>query len=372
MPIVSNVENFSVVGGNASPAISRSTISQILLQLEYLIVASGFYSDRQVFVTLDPDPWPTLAGPWVGIYPGSHTLIDGQWEGGGSYLAGYEGEVQIRLADQAMRDELGRDDSALLDANTGLLDRGFALIEYLSGESAARNLISLGLVQDPLIPSSIAEPTYRLGGKTQGDRRWRGIDLGFTLTWTHLYQRGMVTVPTLVTPVSGSSITNLMVGLKSLIVAGGFYQDSQVFVTMDPDPWPTLSGPFCAIRVGSQNLINEQWAGAGANLAGYSGQILIRVADQALRDEIGRDDSALLTTDIGLLDLGVSMIEYLTGQSVSNTLIGSGLVQKDLVPRRIAQPTYRRGGASKSDRRWRGIDLSFDVQWSHVYRSGMS
>lgn len=367
------VQDFYPLDANPDLRIQTSSLTQLLLFLRYLVASGGQYRDEQVGVSLDPDPWPAQAGPFVVVHPGEHRLVDGQWDGAGAFLSGYEGEFIIRLVDQAMRDELGRDDSALLAMNTGLIDRGMQLIEFLTGEAAAAKLIQSGFAQQPLRPSIIAEPTYHTGGRLgkdkrsfKSDRRWRGIDITFLTSWTHSYQRGMTTVPVFTPSTGGSSITNLLLGVRDLVVAGGFYMRPQVFITLDPDPWPTLSGPFCAIRMGSQGLIDDQWGGAGAYLGGYKGQIIVRVADQAVRDEIGRDDSALMTTELGLLDRGIAMVEFLTGNTVGSTLLGSGLVQRDLVPRRISQPTYRRG-----DRRWRGIDLVFDAQWTHVYKTSM-
>lgn len=173
-------------------------------------------------------------------------------------------------------------------------------------------------------------------------------------------------------PPTASSLTRIMSEIKTLIVDGGFYEPAQVFVSIDPDPWPTLSGPFAVVRPGKHTLIEGQWLGGGAYLAGYVGTIVVRVADQRVADEVGRDDVALLALDSGLIDRGQSLVEYLTGDDSATAILSTGLVQRDLVPRRIERPTYRRSGTSREDRRWRGVDLAFEVQWTHIYKNRMN
>jgi hypothetical protein len=166
--------------------VPLSSLTQILIKIQAMIVAGGTYSASHVFLTLDPDPWPTVSGPFVSIHPGRHELISGQWSGAGAYLAGYHGEIRIRLADQCLLDPVDRDDFALLRTDAGLQDRAQQLVEYLTGEKSQATLEETGLVQGPLSPGAVSDPMNR-----KGDRRWRSITIGLGLDWTHFYNRGM-------------------------------------------------------------------------------------------------------------------------------------------------------------------------------------
>jgi hypothetical protein len=159
-----------------------------------------------------------------------------------------------------------------------------------------------------------------------------------------------------------SSLTVLLNAVKAQVVASGLYRVNQVFVTLDPDPWPTGGGAFCAVRPGSHTLIDGQWEGAGQYLSGYSGQVTVRVIDRRASDEVGRDDLALLAGETGLIDRAMAVIDALTGDEAESEFLQSGVVQRGLVPSGIREPTVR-----KEDRLWRGIDLDFGVQWTHRY-----
>lgn len=169
-----------------------------------------------------------------------------------------------------------------------------------------------------------------------------------------------------VTPTT-SSLTSLLLAIKARVVASGLYFLNQAWVTLDPDPWPTQAGPCACIRPGAHRLDDGQWLGAGANLAGYSGIVTVRVFDQRTSDLVGHDDVALLTPDVGLLDRGLALIEALTSDDAEGWFLTQGVVQRGLVPRGIKEPTYRKAG--KEDRRWRGVDLDFQADWTHVYRN---
>lgn len=163
-----------------------SSLSLLLQQVLGLIVGGGFFRSSQAFLTLDPDPWPSLSGPFVSVHPGNHTLIPGQWQGASAKLAGYRGRIPVRIADQAMLDIVGRDDNALLRANSGLTDLALRLSEYLTGEASSAKLAAGGVAQTPLSPIGLSEPRRR-----GGDGRWRSVTLDLAVDWTHSYQTTM-------------------------------------------------------------------------------------------------------------------------------------------------------------------------------------
>ena len=163
-----------------------SSLTQLLQQILSLIVAGGFFRPSQAFLTLDPDPWPSMSGPFVSVHPGSHSLIPGQWNGASASLAGYRGRIPIRIADQCLIDYHDRDDVAVLRVNQGLTDMALQLSEYLTGEEASSKLTAKGIVQSPLSPISLSEPRRR-----KGDGRWRCVTLEVSVDWTHSYQTGM-------------------------------------------------------------------------------------------------------------------------------------------------------------------------------------
>lgn len=168
-------------------------------------------------------------------------------------------------------------------------------------------------------------------------------------------------------PRPGDSWSILLLTLKDRLAGQvSSFTPAHVFTTLERDPWPTKSGPTCAIRPGSPRLDLPQWNGGGAHEAGYIGEVIVRLFDQRISDELGRDDIALLDSGVGLLDRAFEVLESLTSDATENVLLNTGLVQRGLVPRTVTEPSYRKIGG-KEDRRWRGIDLVFDVQWQHNY-----
>lgn len=166
--------------------IARSSLTQILVEIQNLIVGSGTYALPQVSITLEQNPSPTKSGPFILIRPGSHHLIPSQWSGSGAYLAGYKGWIPITIVDQCMLDRKGQgDQSALLGIDRGLFDQAIRLSEYLTGEVPSRVLTQTGLVQTPLGVHSISDPSYI----HPTDKRWRSITLTMSLDWSHVYQQ---------------------------------------------------------------------------------------------------------------------------------------------------------------------------------------
>lgn len=163
-----------------------------------------------------------------------------------------------------------------------------------------------------------------------------------------------------------SSLTLLLVAIKSVIVNTSLYAANRVFITLEPDPWPSSSGPACAIRPGAHYLIQPQWDGAGQHLAGYSGEVIVRVIDQHEKDLVGHDDYAITLMDVGLGDRALFVVELLTSESAESNFLQAGVVQRGLIPKVIGAPTRRK--IKGEDSRWRGIDLTFNVQWTHVYK----
>lgn len=167
--------------------IARSSLTQILVEIQGLVVASGAYTLPQVSISLEQKPKPTKTGPFVLIRPGRHNLIPSQWDGAGSYLAGYKGWIPITIYDQCMLDSAGGgDDFALLRTDQGLYDRAITLSEYLTGEAASRTLTQTGLVQTPLSVHDMSDANYI----DHKEKRWRSVTLTMSLDWSHVYQQG--------------------------------------------------------------------------------------------------------------------------------------------------------------------------------------
>lgn len=196
---------------------ARSSLTQILVAIQDLIVSSGYYSQSQVSITLEKNPFPTKSGPFVLIRPGRHHLIPGQWSGSGGYLAGYHGWIPITIVDQCMLDSRGGGDefallrssvdtdsprspigffspfnapveggtSAIITVDQGLFDQALQLSEFLTGEVSSKAMTQTGLVQTPLGSYGISDPKYL----NQKEKRWREIVLTITLDWTHVYQQ---------------------------------------------------------------------------------------------------------------------------------------------------------------------------------------
>lgn len=162
----------------------------------------------------------------------------------------------------------------------------------------------------------------------------------------------------------GCSLAVFLMEIKEQVLENStLFNSENIFITLDPDPWPTQAGPFCAIRPGTHNLIDGQWLGAGLHLAGFHGTVIVRLVDQRISDELGHDDIALLTLRDGLYEKGLEVVKSLTSDHAENNFLESGIAQRGLVPRKISEPERRKG-----DVRWRGVDLEFDVDWTHTYQ----
>lgn len=166
-------------------------------------------------------------------------------------------------------------------------------------------------------------------------------------------------------PAPTSALSALMVSIKAIIQGTGLFTANNVFTTEDlndPEIFVQTRAAFAAVSFGENRLKDDQYHGAGTHLAGQDGEILVRVAKSFARDRAGRDDAALLTAGIGLVDLAAAVAGAIDGEFPTDP-DGNLLTQVEIRVQSMARPgSYRTAG--ETYRTWRYMDLRIPIQWT--------
>lgn len=161
------------------PATIHSKLSQILSVFKSAIIYNGPYTENQVVVSLNDEPFPLAGEPFLVIVPGRQNRIEAQVSGSGNKLIGFTGINKFRLIDRFISDIAYQDTLAVLNApdRIGMLDQVEALVQLMELKFP-KDINGNALTEEPVRVEWYSEPV-----RYRSSEEWIAIDVFWEMSW---------------------------------------------------------------------------------------------------------------------------------------------------------------------------------------------